>query len=50
MFYEQGKYGEALTELDDAIRLDPLSKEARSLRAKVVRAWEAEKKLAGKSS
>jgi serine/threonine protein kinase len=46
IFYEQGKYKEALAELEQAIRLNPASKEARSLRGKVLRAWEAEKKLA----
>jgi serine/threonine protein kinase len=49
-FYEQGKYAEALTEIEPALKLDPVNKEARSLRAKIVRAWEAEKKLIIKDS
>lgn len=45
IFYEEGKYPEATAELEHAIRSDPESKEARSLRIRVLRAWEAEKKL-----
>lgn len=45
IFYEEGKYAEALIELEHALRLAPESKEARSLRIRVQRAWEAEKNL-----
>jgi tetratricopeptide (TPR) repeat protein len=48
-FYEEGKYSEALIELEHALRLDPENKEARSLRIRVMKAWEAEKKLSAKT-
>ena len=48
-FYEEGKYPEAVAETEHAIRLDPESKAARSLRVRIQKAWEAEKKLTGKN-
>ena len=48
IFWEQGKYSEAMIELEHALRLAPESKEARSLRIRVVKAWEAEKELNSK--
>ena len=49
IFYEEGKYSEAMIELEHALRLDPESKDARSQRIKVLKAWEAEKKLTPKT-
>jgi hypothetical protein len=49
IFYEEGKYSEAMIELEHALRLDPESKDARSQRIKVMKAWEAEKKLTPKT-
>lgn len=49
IFYEEGKYREAMIELEQAISLDPESKIARSYRMKVLKAWEAEKKVSGAS-
>ena len=49
IFYEEGKYSEAMIELEHALRLDPENKEARSQRIKVMKAWEAEKKLTPKT-
>jgi serine/threonine protein kinase len=48
IFWEQGKYSEAMIELEHALRLAPESKEARSLRIRVMKAWEAEKELNSK--
>jgi hypothetical protein len=45
VYYDDGKYAEAIAELDQAIRKDPDSREARALKTKVQRAWEAEKRL-----
>jgi serine/threonine protein kinase len=49
IFWEQGKYSEAMIELEHALRLAPESKEARSLRIRVMKAWEAEKELNSKT-
>jgi hypothetical protein len=48
IFWEQGKYSEAMIELEHALSLAPESKEARSLRIRVMKAWEAEKELNSK--
>lgn len=48
VFWEQGKYSEAMIELEHALRVAPESKEARSLRIRVMKAWEAEKELNSK--
>jgi serine/threonine protein kinase len=45
LYYDDGKYSEAIAELNRATTIDPDNKEARSLRIRVQKAWDAEKRL-----